>query len=491
MKKFYSIFLGILILSCIPVFGAIDMEESKQIEVLVEDKEIPTLYNGIDREGTGLTSKNSSTLEVTIKETTSGMWDLSEGFKFTLPEGVYVVDAEILGINNIYKDGESLSIPQFEEELKKAYVQGEFKEFDFKANTFDKNTASTTSSKKRINLSLNLVANPTFQEAVSFGIEGSGINSEEVDIGKFQSSFMVEFEANDIKMGYRCIPSATPITIKEYKAGLLEEGSYIELVMNRNPSIDKQGGIEFEHDIICKVDKNSKMEVLGDVNTNKIENDTIRVDIKKESVGDFGVVTIENIEFFMKRNTPDDGYYLDYYSSMENEFLSQVLYGGDTTDTIDIHKISYDEDKKEAFINIIHAESDATIQPFTTKIVIPLGENYFFVDGVEQPLDTPAYISDTGDTMLPIRAVSTAIGVDENNVIWNEDTKSITIMYGTRIIFMGVGADKMTINGAEIPLSIPPEIMEGRGYLSLRELAGVLGISDMEWNEETKTATLN
>ena len=49
-------------------------------------------------------------------------------------------------------------------------------------------------------------------------------------------------------------------------------------------------------------------------------------------------------------------------------------------------------------------------------------------------LDTPAYINAAGYTMLPIRAVAVALGINSNNVLWDQPTKTVTILYGQRII---------------------------------------------------------
>lgn len=60
-------------------------------------------------------------------------------------------------------------------------------------------------------------------------------------------------------------------------------------------------------------------------------------------------------------------------------------------------------------------------------------------------------LSAEGYTMLPVRAVATALGINNSNVIWNQATKTVTIMYGQRIITMVAGQKVITVNGNTIP----------------------------------------
>ena len=93
--------------------------------------------------------------------------------------------------------------------------------------------------------------------------------------------------------------------------------------------------------------------------------------------------------------------------------------------------------------------------------------------------------------MLPVRAVATALGINNNNVIWNGETKTVTILYGQRIITMQVGAKVVYVNGSAIPASASVEIVDGRTFLPMRDLATALGVTDITWDAATKTATLN
>ena len=62
---------------------------------------------------------------------------------------------------------------------------------------------------------------------------------------------------------------------------------------------------------------------------------------------------------------------------------------------------------KAGFVNIVTAGSDTT--GFTTKLTVPIGENYLIAGETQVTLDAPAYINAEGYTMLPVRAISTSL----------------------------------------------------------------------------------
>ncbi len=98
------------------------------------------------------------------------------------------------------------------------------------------------------------------------------------------------------------------------------------------------------------------------------------------------------------------------------------------------------------------------------------------------------YINDSGYTMLPLRAVSEALGATVN---WNDESRAISILSGSRIISMKIGEKTMYVNGTPIPMNTAPEISNGRTFIPVRDLANALGIKDIQWNEETSIIILN
>lgn len=170
-------------------------------------------------------------------------------------------------------------------------------------------------------------------------------------------------------------------------------------------------------------------------------------------------------------------------------------YGYKAADAIDLKYGTNWADKyytvKEGFVNIITAGRDQDDASFTKKVVVPVGEAYLVAGEETVTLDVPAYINAAGYTMLPVRAVATALGINNNNVLWDGATKTVTILYGQRIITMQAGQKVIYVNGSAIPAYSAVEIKDGRTFVVLRDLATALGVTDVSWDPTTKTATLN
>ncbi len=156
----------------------------------------------------------------------------------------------------------------------------------------------------------------------------------------------------------------------------------------------------------------------------------------------------------------------------------------------DINDDLYSETAKAGFVNIVTAGREDT-DSFTTKVVVPVGESYLISGENKVEIPVPAYINAAGYTMLPLRAVAVALGINENNVLWDQASRTATVMYGSKIINMTYGQKVVYVNGAMIPATAAVEITNDRMFLGLRDLGNALGVTDITWDGATKTATLN
>ena len=505
----------------------VSVEIAKVVDYVVnlsvdDDKDIPVMYNGVDAKSTGLTvgDDHNESLEITIEESFPGAWSMRDGFKFTLPDGVYVTDMEIKKIDNFYQTlgGSTTPVEMKEADFKAiaatAYGNGDFTSFDFKRRVFDDVNHGLTEKAATITFELTVVADPDFIGDVVFGFEGGLVEKQKVTIAKFVAPFQVKAEQNDLIIDYRNTKVDTKIVVTEAEAGLWADGNDITL------SIDRGDYIQFEKGADFAVNKESDLEISDTTTTGSNKNGgQLSFKVKDESDDKAAVVTISDMELFMQRSIPAGAYDLtagsntmlgmkdnngDYVGSAKG-YNNQTLLGHDVVTGSFGNDTNVNKENKKAvvgneadystlvhkaFVNVITAGSDKD-KTFTTEVIVPVGEKYLMAGGKQITLDVPAYISASGYTMLPVRAVAKAIGVDTNNVIWNAEARTVTIMYAQRIITMVVGETYITVNGSTIPASSAPEITEGRTFLPLRDLAVALGVSDIDWDTATKTATLN
>lgn len=464
----------------IEVATVVDYAVSMSVD---EDEDVPVIYSGVDVDNTGITDDSDhESLEVSIDETFAGAWDNSKKFTLSLPEGVYAEDVDVV------VDGIDLDREDFID----AYDNGEYEYFEFDKRIFEENDSDN--DPYEMDVTFTLVADPDFEGDVVLTLSGDAMEEQEVTIAKFVKPYTVSAQQNDLTIDYRNTEIPTDVVITEAEAGLWEKGTEFAL------SLDK---IDFDDDASVTADDKSGMEIK-DVKTKDGE---IRFTVDSESDGEPATLTVSDLTLYMDRNLPAGAYDLNMYAldmlgvdsaekaedfdgsdykAADKGYLTQTLLADeDTTVFVGDESDDIDYTAKTGFVYIVTAGSDTT--GFTTKLTVPIGENYLIAGETKVEQDAPAYINAEGYTMLPVRAISTSLGIDNNNVLWDQATKTVTILYGDRIISMTAGASVMYVNGSSIPTSSSVEIVNDRTFLPMRDLATALGVTDLTWDTDPTT----
>lgn len=487
----------------VDVLKAVDADVELSVDA---DEDLPMIYSGVGVDNYGLTDDSDHfSLEVTLEESFPGAWDMKKDFRLTLPEGVYVAEknadgkngVEVTEVEGLYQNGKEVSASELEDAFLQAYRKGDYEEFEFKKRTFDNTDASDKDRCAKMTFTLALVADPTFEGDVTLKLTGDAVEEQKVDIATFVRPYEVKAEQNDLKIDYRHTVIPSDIVVTEAEAGLWAEKEAVFQF-----AIDRGDVMEFEQDATFTVNEESDMEVNDSTSKNS---GTLAFQVKKESDDEAAVVTISDMELYMQRNIPAGHYDLLLETSMEqgadmktafsgkgsgDGYLATVLLGGEQGKDYLVEDVAdYENVVKEGFVNVITPGRDE--EGFTTKVVVPVGENYIKSGDKEIALDVPAYINQDGYTMLPVRAVAKALGISDNAVLWDQPTKTVTIMHGQRIISMTLGQKCVTVNGSVLPASSVVEIKDGRTFLPMRDLATALGVTDISWDSVTRTATLN
>lgn len=448
-----------------------------------EDEDVPVIYSGVDVDNTGITDDSDhESLEVSIDETFAGAWDNSKKFTLSLPEGVYAADVDVV------VDGIDLDREDFID----AYDNGEYEYFEFDKRIFEENDSDN--DPYEMDVTFTLVADPDFEGDVVLTLSGDAMEEQEVTIAKFVKPYTVSAQQNDLTIDYRNTEIPTDVVITEAEAGLWEKGTEFALTLDK---------IDFDDDASVTADDKSGMEIK-DVKTKDGE---IRFTVDSESDDEPATLTVSDLTLYMDRNLPAGAYDLNMYAldmlgvdsaekaedfdgsdykAADKGYLTQTLLADeDTTVFVGDESDDIDYTAKTGFVNIVTAGSDTT--GFTTKLTVPIGENYLIAGETKVELDAPTYINAEGYTMLPVRAISTSLGIDNNNVLWDQATKTVTILYGDRIISMTAGASVMYVNGSSIPTSSSVEIVNDRTFLPMRDLATALGVTDLTWDTDPTT----
>jgi hypothetical protein len=110
------------------------------------------------------------------------------------------------------------------------------------------------------------------------------------------------------------------------------------------------------------------------------------------------------------------------------------------------------------------------------------------VNGTKVESDVSAVLVN-GSTMLPLRAVSNALGIKNEEIQWNQGSKSIEIRSGGKYIFLAVGATGALLDDSMITLNTAPYIENGTTLVPVRFVSEALGAT-VSWDGASKTVTI-
>ena len=92
-----------------------------------------------------------------------------------------------------------------------------------------------------------------------------------------------------------------------------------------------------------------------------------------------------------------------------------------------------------------------------------------------------------GRTMVPVRTIFENLGAE---VDWNNDTQTITSTKGTTTVVMQIDNYTMKVNGSNIAMDTPPQIVDGRTLVPVRAVAEAFGNRVM-WDDEASTVVIS
>ncbi|HIT86522.1 MAG TPA: hypothetical protein IAB62_01860 [Candidatus Coprocola pullicola] len=258
------------------------------------------------------------------------------------------------------------------------------------------------------------------------------------------------------------------IIITEPTAGLFEKDKVIYL---------KCDHLIFEDGATAEV-------VKGDIRIKEIEaeEDILKITIEKAS-SEAAEIKISNIQLYLDGSLANGKYDLDLITE-ESEAYPNNAFGG-----------FYEQNTQKGDFA---TSSIAIIENFVTISTTPRDKQQTSVINtrsvsvaVSEYTDSEnAYVSQ-GHIMVPLRAIIEELS-DKAIVRWDDTTKTVTIGIGKRTGSMTVGSNILNLNGVGTPMTVSPEIKEGRVFVPVEDLAYLLGIheSKIQWNPDTNTLTL-
>lgn len=365
--------------------------------------------------------------------------------EFSLPEGVYFNhDAKVT-------DGDGVELAGISYE----------KDDDNRITGFVVNLplASDATKINKFKMKAKLDIPADFEGDVVLTAEGRAIGQAlEVVLAKVKAAIKVTVEPMTVKVGLK-EQVGGKIVIEELEKGALAKAKDIFV------KLETISGITLE-DADVKV-TNGDLR-LGDVKTTTAGGITIPV--KRESKV-ASTIEITNVKVRLDRTVPEGSYDISVggaaiSSLAEIKVATKAIYGND---------------------NIMAKDFLFVGERYTRPVtVFTIGSNVYTLNGETMTMDAAAYIKD-GRTMVPVRYLAYALGINEDSIKFNSGIVTIFSEDG-KVIQLKNNDKNLVINGMTIPMVSAAEIVEGRTYVPVTEIGSVFGVTGT-WDAEAQTAT--
>jgi len=122
------------------------------------------------------------------------------------------------------------------------------------------------------------------------------------------------------------------------------------------------------------------------------------------------------------------------------------------------------------------------------KVEFTVGKSQYTINGQYYAMDVAPYIKDNR-TFLPLRYVAYAIGVEPQNIVYENGVITIN-SYNNNIVKLSVNSDILNVNGNIIQMDTKPEIVNNRVMVPVYWISKAFGIN-ISWNQSTYSVTFD
>lgn len=429
--------------------------------------------------------ENHKTARVKIEETTENSGFFKRQTKIVLPEGVKFIKAEV----NDIKELNGI--------VKNDYVYGFKTKYGSDPKlSIDGNTLTigslTVNTGKKATLVLDIwvsIAADYEGDDITLSLEGNSQISGKNDalvIATVQKPVTVTTKVTDVQIGYQAVPVAD-VTITENVAEALMKNRSINLYMQ---DVTKSTDIVFTDSYKVEVtDGDLKLTDHYVKGFGEIELVIDKVSTKPATI------TLSNLQVKINRSVPESNA-RPYNLAIAGDAI--VANGGyDSYARRDkVNMDQFDVDCLEVpFLKVTTSALDITVNKKEVRLVI--GQAKYTVAGEEFEMDATPYLSTASNsTMVPLRFVAYALGINQADVQFDDTTKTATIFAPGRVVQFVSNSNKMKVNGAEITMineagaTVSTEVVGDRMYVPFRQIGNAMGYS-VDWDAATQTVFFN
>ena len=428
--------------------------------IVIENNEIPTIYSG-------KYYSDVNTAKVTIEN-----FNISDKLTFQFPEGIKVISYDIIEFEGL-------------EGINKGKVQATSKNANADLNYVFIENIKRTNNNIKMTIKFQIIASPQYKGDIPVSINGI----EGITIAKAEPPIIIKAEKVEKGIDYIRSPE-TNIIIEEAYAGAIEEQSNIIL---------KVKDMEFSDDCILEV-------LEGDIKADcKVENGLIIITVNQKSQVTPAKIKLSNVTVSVNE-MKEAGEYGLFSIAIDtaklNKENTEILKKGNEAmfetyfdKKVDFMPVFYENEVEIAsdFVRIVSNYDNSENQVKINDVVFKIGSKTIYVNGEKRISENPAYISDTGNTMLPLRDMVSAIfGEDIAKVYWDSDKKVATIIYNETLLNISLGTKQMERNGVLLDMGKEMELINNRIFVPLRDICSAFNIEDrIDWNDTEKTVTIH
>ena len=115
------------------------------------------------------------------------------------------------------------------------------------------------------------------------------------------------------------------------------------------------------------------------------------------------------------------------------------------------------------------------------------------LNGVDMEMDAAPFIDENDRTMLPVRVVANALGISDDDIAWDSETKTASFTRPDgKVVSCTVGSNIITIGDEEIEIDTAPVIVNDRIFLPMRALFNAFNVADEHiiWDAAERSVTI-
>ncbi|MHC1749528.1 MAG: stalk domain-containing protein [Cellulosilyticaceae bacterium] len=246
------------------------------------------------------------------------------------------------------------------------------------------------------------------------------------------------------------------VTIKETDKGMLKKGESLVI------DLEDEEGMKFSGKPTVKV-TGGDLKLGTDFEIEE-KDGKLEISIKRASK-EASTIEISDFKVKLDRTVPEGTYAVNIGGKALTE-----------CDTLEV--------KDFVVVGTPNPEDANGLRKGTATFVI--GSDKYVVNGEGKSMDAKAYVSAKGRTMIPVRYLSDAFGVEGKNIMFSNGT--VVILAGNKTIQLTNGSDIALVNGAQLKMDEKVTIKDNRTYVPVSQVGVILGV-EAKWDQQAQTAT--